>query len=157
LTGKKKPADHRRVLQEGGFVIFSDDYVQSNPCSVLGSLTQEFQLANPCPIARPVPDPKADERKQRLEQIKYYIKEAEGQHRPVFRKKTSDLVYGRSAYCPAEAGEAEEEFDEPPVLFASPMPSPGSEHVADASLKTQHIDQLSSLVLEKSSGNASLK
>lgn len=87
-----------RVLKEGGYVIFADEYLQNHPCSPVASITQEYQLVNPQANPPPSLNPKLDEKKRKLEGIRRLIREAENQNRPLFRRRPTELVYGEASY-----------------------------------------------------------
>lgn len=97
----------RRVLKEGGYVIFSDEYLQAHPSSTLTSIALEFRLANPVTTPAPPLDPKLDDKKRKVEHIKQLIREAEGQHRPLFRRRPAELVYGEARYLPRSCEDLE--------------------------------------------------
>lgn len=115
MTEKEKPQQsknprRRKLLKEGGYIIFADEYVMNHPCSPVSSITQEFHLVNPAD-APPPPDPKLDEKKRKVEEIKRLIKEAELQQRPLFRRRPAELVYGEARYIPRPTRDAVNETD----------------------------------------------
>jgi hypothetical protein len=89
----------RHVLTEGGYVVFTDSYLSAHPNSVVTGVTSELQLAAPddvSPFHHPATGPDAD--KKRLQEVKDYIRDVEYEYRPLFRRRTSAMVYGRGHY-----------------------------------------------------------
>ncbi|EPY18282.1 hypothetical protein AGDE_15842 [Angomonas deanei] len=88
--------EKNKLLNKGGYVIFSDEYIQKHPDSSIAIITSEYQYLSP-PGAFFI-DPTLPPEKQQVEISKKFIKEAEECHRPLFRRKPSALVYGQGSY-----------------------------------------------------------
>ncbi|KPA74384.1 hypothetical protein ABB37_09092 [Leptomonas pyrrhocoris] len=90
----------RRVVGEGGYFVFTDSYLSAYPNSVVTGVTSELQLtAAPgdiSPFHHRATGPGSE--KQHLQEVKDYIREAEHEYRPLFRRRTSAKVYGRGQY-----------------------------------------------------------
>lgn len=88
----------RGIVKHGGFLVFTDEYLGLHPLSPIASMTQEFELVNPRGEGVTTIDPSLDERKRHLEMIRSCIRDAEAEHRPLFRLRNSDSIYGRAQY-----------------------------------------------------------
>lgn len=111
---------HRRrhILNDGGYVVFTDSYLSAHPNSVVTGVTSELQLAANNDISafhHPANGPDAE--KQRLQEVKDYIREVEHEYRPLFRRRTSAMVYGRGQYL--HTGSPEFSCNE--VYYATPI------------------------------------
>ncbi|CAD2213558.1 hypothetical protein, conserved [Angomonas deanei] len=106
-SGGQPDSEKRRksILNEGGFVIFSDAYLEKHPDSSITNITRQYQLLSG---AKSVVDRYAgleditDEKKAKVEILKQYIQEADLQERPLFRRKNSEIVYGHANYKGAD-------------------------------------------------------
>lgn len=111
---------HRRrhILNDGGYVLFTDSYLSAHPNSVVTGVTSELQLAGGSdisPFHHHIEG--SDAEKQRLQEVKDYIREVEHEYRPLFRRRTSAMVYGRGQYMHTGSPD----FSSNEVYYATPM------------------------------------
>ncbi|KAK7195325.1 hypothetical protein NESM_000458700 [Novymonas esmeraldas] len=116
-----KTHHRRKVLADGGYVIFSDAYLSAHPMSCITGVTNELHMAalnNATGPHPPCTGPDAE--KRRLQEVKDYIKEVEHEYRPLFRRRRSGAVYGHAQYFqPGDIVDSGSHFD--PVFYATPM------------------------------------
>lgn len=90
----------RRIVREGGYIVFSNRYIATHPHSHIAALTKTYRLAKP-----PAPfviDPDLPEAKRKTMQIVQFIDEAVTQSRPLFRLRSAVEVYGEAEYAATE-------------------------------------------------------
>ncbi|KPI82812.1 hypothetical protein ABL78_8176 [Leptomonas seymouri] len=120
LHGSSLKHRHRRhhVLSDGGYFIFTDRYLSAHPDSLVAAVTSELHLAaegENSPFLHPATGPDAG--KQRLQEVRNYIREAEREYRPLFRRRASSIVYGRGRYMPKSSPDLESSVDD----YAAPI------------------------------------
>lgn len=79
------------LVQEGGYILFTDSFVARYPTSPVATLTREYQQKGDTQARWEEPHTKPT-------CAHAVVEDAHNCKRPVFRRRSSDLVYGRSSY-----------------------------------------------------------
>lgn len=138
---KSNVSHHRRrhVLEDGGYFVFTDSYLSAHPYSVVTGVTSELQLSaadDLSPFHHRATGPDAE--KQRLQEVKDYIREVEHEYRPLFRRRTSAMVYGRSQYMRTSSPD----LTSSDVYYATPISDEAGKVEADTQTGKKTLSKL---------------
>lgn len=110
--------NRRHLIEEGGCIVFSDKFLAENPESPFAVAASKYSTTistSPPSSERALPrlstndeeeERELTEEQQKLRQVRSYIREVEEDRRPIFRRRSSVLIYGRSAYSPSGSHQA---------------------------------------------------